>query len=231
MGKNMTTRSQSQDRITSTVHAENLSKEEVEKLINNAVQKAVAVATENMCCEINSLKTEILDLKKQMREMKKKNNQIEQYSRRSNIRICGLEVPAGEPCKKVVANFINENVKGRDGKPVEVSEKDFDAAHPLPPLQVKPKSGQNNPQASKKIPVVIVKFHERATRDTVIKARRSLKGSDYMIQEDLTRANTELLQRLSRASNIKNAWSWEGKVFASVTGLKKPQRFDIDQEV
>ena len=74
---------------------------------------------------------------------------------------------------------------------------------------------------------MIVKFHERATRDTMIKARRYLKGSDYMIQKDLTRANSEL----SRASNIKNAWSWEGKVFASVTSLKKPQRFNIDQEV
>lgn len=208
-----------------------LSKEEASILIETAVAKAVAEATAHLFHDLYRLKVEVLELKTENQFLKKKNNQLEQYSRRSNIRIRGLEVPEGESSKRVVAAFINDHLKGRDGKPVEVTENDFDAAHPLPPLKLKAKPNQEksiNSQLEKKIPVLIVKFHDRDTRDAVIKCRRSLKGTNFTIQEDLTRANADLLNRLSNAPGMKNAWSWGGKIFAIASGERKPQRYDID---
>ena len=231
------TRSQTQVRQSSNLETSTndknpyLSKEEASSLIEAAVSKAVANATAQLFHDLNCLKAEVLELKTENQFLKRKNNQLEQYSRRSNIRIRGLEIPEGGSSKRVVAAFINEHLKGRDGNPVEVTENDFDAAHPLPPLKLKTKPTQGTPTNSlpeRKIPMVIVKFHKRDTRDTVIKCRRSLKGTRFTIQEDLTRPNADLLNRLSNDPAIKNAWSWEGKIFALVKGAKKPQRYDID---
>jgi hypothetical protein len=64
-------------------------------------------------------------------------------------------------------------------------------------------------------------------RDTVIASRRCLKKSGISITEDLTKENAALLRRLHSAPTIKESWSWQGKIFALVENIRKPQRFDI----
>ncbi|ELT87933.1 hypothetical protein CAPTEDRAFT_188627, partial [Capitella teleta] len=59
-------------------------------------------------------------------------NNLEQYSRRSNIRINGLAVKGNGECKEAVCAFIRSNLKNKDGSVLEVNERDIDVAHPLP---------------------------------------------------------------------------------------------------
>jgi FtsZ-binding cell division protein ZapB len=221
--------------------------DEIQALIDaslaSAVDKAVSKATAHLANEITNLKLTVLELQNEVQNLKKKNNQLEQYSRRSNIRIRGLQVPEGSNCKEVVAKFLSEKLKGRNGEPVKVKEEDLDAAHPLPTPKTKPRTavnadesatngqegGETPPQTPS--PVVIVKFHNRDTRDFVIRSRRSLKDQPFAIQDDLTRENAALLQRLKKAPSINKAWSWEGKIYGTVYGIKKPKKFDILEEL
>lgn len=189
--------------------------------------------------EVIGLKTEVLDLKTTVAKLKIHQNHLEQYSRRSHLRIYGLKLSKTESCKETVAAFINAKLSGNSCP--TISPNDLDAAHPLP-IRSKPtpppsdsQPSTNSASSASKLnpptPVVIVRFHQREIRDAVIRSRRALKSTQWKIQEDLTKENANLLNRLSNAPAVKSAWSWEGKIFASLHGVKKPQRFDILDEL
>lgn len=146
-------------------------------------------------------------------------NNLEQYSRRSNIRIHGLAVKGNGECKEAVCAFIRSNLKNKDGSVLEVNERDIDAAHPLPSS---PTSTSTNSKST-----VIVKFHERALRDRIIKNRRQLKGKPWSINEDLTAKNAKLLKELNFSKDFSSAWSWGGKIFAIRKTGDKPHKFNI----
>eukprot|EP00914_Ancora_sagittata_P031490 GHVO01063817.1.p1 GENE.GHVO01063817.1~~GHVO01063817.1.p1 ORF type:complete len:136 (+),score=4.72 GHVO01063817.1:1458-1865(+) len=62
-------------------------------------------------------------------ELKRSINNLEQYSRRSHVRIHGLDVPKGENCKKVVTQFLSSQLTQRNGATIKVNPTDIDAAH------------------------------------------------------------------------------------------------------
>ena len=203
------------------------------------VQRAVDAANKEFYAAYNAklqeLRNEVHMLKETINQLRISHNHTDQYSRRSHIRIRGLEVEKGVNCKGVVSNFLNTHMKRADGKSLSITPADIDAAHPLPSRPRKTESTTPrtaDPSASSPPPdVVIVRFHRRDTRDAVIRARRSLKGTKVSIQEDLTRENAALLRRLSQSPSIRSAWSWEGKIYGAMEGIKKPKRFDILDEL
>jgi len=69
----------------------------------------------------------------------------------------------------------------------------------------------------------LVQFRYRDDRDKVIRARKSLKGTKYAITEDLTSLNLKTMNRLKNDENVRNTWSWNGKLFAILTSGKKIQ--------
>ncbi|ELU12602.1 hypothetical protein CAPTEDRAFT_188594, partial [Capitella teleta] len=101
-------------------------------------------------------------------------NELEQYSRRSHIRIHGLSLTAGTDCKGAVAAFIRQRVKDRQGRSLEVNADDFDAAHPLPLRRANPLV-EHQAAPKERIPAIIVRFFSRDKRDLVLSCRRSLK--------------------------------------------------------
>lgn len=216
--------------------------------MQDMIQKAVKAATVQFELAYNEklryMKAEMLELRDTVHKLQISHNRLEQYSRRSNLRIRGLQIPKGADCREKVVEFINNNIKATDGTGPQITARDIDAAHPLPSRPKKTTAettlkaaADATSEATSKAPaqtasdVVIVRFHERDTRDAIIRARRSLKGSSVTIQEDLTRANAALLFRLSKTPEISSAWSWEGKIFGLVAGIKKPQRYDIYDEL
>lgn len=216
------------------------SPDEVKDMIEKAVRAATLQFEIAYTEKLRYMKAEMLELRDTVHKLQVSHNRLEQYSRRSNLRIRGLQIPKGADCREKVVNFINDNVKTTDGQSLRITANDIDAAHPLP-SRPKKTAAETIPKAADEATartaaqtdpdVVIVRFHERDTRDAIIRARRSLKGSAMTIQEDLTRANAALLYRLSKVQAITSAWSWEGKIYGLVNGIKKPQRYDIHDEL
>jgi hypothetical protein len=60
----------------------------------------------------------------------------------------------------------------------------------------------------------------------VLRARRALKGSSYVIREDLTHTNAKLLESVSNHDKVKTAWSDEGRI---VVLLKNNRKFTVRQ--
>ena len=160
--------------------------------------RGVEETMENMLCKKEA----------QIRELREDNNQLEQYSRRSHLRIHGLTLPEGADCKAAVCNFVRNNLRDPDDQPIDLTPEDIDAAHPLPMKT-----------DATRTPSLIVRFFARDTRDKVIRARRQLKNkkmgkTSLAITEDLTAANASLLRKAVKAPQFCAAWSWQGKIFA-----------------
>lgn len=68
---------------------------------------------------------------------------------------------------------------------------------------------------------IICKCVDKIIRKKVIKARRLLKGSAFVIREDLTLDNAKLLEAVSAKEEIENAWSDDCKILALLLNGKK----------
>ena len=212
---------------------EDLIRKTTQEAINDAVAKAVKATTELFQQKLDGLSKrlskqndEIVTLKNELQALKQNQNHLEQYSRRNNIRIRGLNVTKREDCRKVVAEFLNRNLRSRneDETAIAISPDDIEAAHPLPVRQRKlnqASGGSAHDPSSltrKPSPMVIVRFFAREKRDHIMQMRRSLKGTGFTIMEDLTAANAELLHKLTISPRYQSARSWEGKIYALPTG-------------
>lgn len=213
----------------------------LKEAVNDAIRRSCDLF-ESKISELNDIvvnqQRELDDLKMKVRSTEVKQNHLEQYSRRSHLRIHGLPIPEGGDCKHVVAGFISKHLKDRDGNSVLCSVTDFDAAHPLPlPKAIKDKD-TTTPKTTL-IPSIIVRFHSRDLRDRVMYARRSLKGKrssrdapKFRITEDLTGRNAALLRRLQEQAKEPNgpyeaAWAWEGRIYVKTKGERKAKKMDI----
>lgn len=145
-----------------------------------------------------------------------KNNNLEQYTRRNSIRIYGIEDNISETeadtCKKVLT-FMNDKLR------IKLVRGDIDIAHRV---------GKYLEDGNR---VIIVKLVQRVAKLDIIRSRRALKGSSYVIREDLTNLNAKLLEAVSEHNKVKSAWSDEGRIIALLKNNRKivvKQLSDLD---
>lgn len=143
---------------------------------------------------------ELTQIKYAMKSREIQMNELEQYTRANSIRIYGLEDrnknETAEETSLTVIKFLKNKLE-MDFKVI-----DIDIAHRLGRFR----EDGNRP--------VICRFSSRMNKMKVMKNRSSLKGSGYVIKEDLTLKNAKLLQEVAVISNVKAAWSDQGKVIA-----------------
>lgn len=218
---------------------------QAEDRLTAAFEAKLELAVSDLRVKLDYEKARCNELQLQLKKAHLENNRLEQYSRRSNLRILGLEMEEHADCKQIVANFLSEKLKDRAGNSITVTRDDLDAAHPLP-VRATPalnasttrRHTRSSAAANDAAPAststtgpppkpIIVRFHARELRDKIIRSRRSLKSTGLTIQEDLTAANAKLLTKLSNDSAFKCAWTWEGRVFAIPKGSSRAKRFDI----
>lgn len=145
-------------------------------------------------------------------------NELEQYTRKSSIRIFGLEDEEDEEmkdtCEKVVG-FLSEKVK------MEIENEDIDIAHRLG----KYRTTQSRP--------VIVKFMCRRKKLESIEKRTNLKGSKYVIRDDLTKENQYLVSMCQYDSRIQETKVQNGKILVRLKSDNSVIRvypgFDFEQ--
>lgn len=131
-------------------------------------------------------------------------NDIEQYTRRNNIRIYGIDDRnRDETAQETTYTLLNFF---RDQLSVSLKPSDIDIAHRMGRFQ---KEGNR---------IVICRFVSRSVRNDLMKKRSALKGSTFVIRDDLTRKNAKLLEKTSEVENVKSAWSDQGKIIALIDG-------------
>lgn len=177
--------------------------------------------TSDLRVELNKVKAENSRLKTDNKDMKevltqretklrvneKEINDLEQYTRRNSVRIYGINDQNRTESSRESGEAVIKMLKNKLDMPINLS--DIDVAHRLGQFR---KDG-NRP--------IICKFVSRETKNSVLRNRRNLKGSPFVIREDLTTKNAKLLENTSQHPNVKNAWSDDGKIIALLqSGVK-----------
>ena len=198
-----------------------LTNEELQVIITKSVNSAIASLSQSLKAKLDAQADVIEKLSKRLDESEEQVNRLEQYTRRNNIRVVGLDVAAEESCANAVAHFLSANLRDRNGDAITVRVQDIEIAHPLPSRRPAAASAANS--TSRK-PTIIVRFFSRTVRDVIIRARRSLKDRGVSLWEDLTQKNVARLRELQNDDQYVAAWSWQGRLFARKSETDDPIR-------
>lgn len=169
--------------------------------------------------EIHSLKVENEKSKQQMEELRGENeylhtkigelehrlslaesqtNENAQYSRRNNLRLCGVPETKNENIHKVVSDIIEKNLKYKNLRPG-----DIEAVHRL------------KQQDSSKPRSIIIRLR-RNVRDDLWPLRHNLKGTGFGLIEDLTKSNFQLYHKLRNQDCIEKVWTRDCRIMVQV---------------
>ena len=162
--------------------------------------------------KVKTLEEKVLEQKQSISKLESSVNNMEQYSRRSCIRIFGLEEKRGENTDTLVSEVIRTKL-GVSLDPM----KDIDRSHRTGSV---PEPSASSDQSSVKKPrprPIIVKLNTYRKRREIITNRRKLKGSGIVIAEDLTQKNQKLFAQTRAAQKIKSAWTSDGRIIALIS--------------
>ena len=178
----------------------------MESIVNSIVtgvvsglQAKVVSLEEDMKC----LKDANQSLVKRVSHLESVCDEAEQYSRRLNLRISGLNETADENTEaKVleVCKSLNADFKPRD----------IDRSHRVG----RPPNNTHRPLTRP----VIVRFTSYKARQAIFKGRSKLKTSQFrgvFLNEDLTKTRDNLLyqaRRLLKNRQLNGAWSYDGSI-------------------
>ena len=163
---------------------------------NNLLKASIAsVLSEMVKSAVQPLESEIARLESKIEQLESKANNNEQYSRRSNVRIYGLEnvtpavvgVEGNEDCVNTALTFFNEHLG------LDLSRSNIDRSHRV---------GKANDAGYR---ALIVKFASYEAKQAVMRVRKNLKGSKVYINEDLTWSNQQLYKKARDVCKNK-AW-------------------------
>lgn len=129
------------------------------------------------------------------RELFQAQDELEQYQRRTNLRLFGIQEQARENTDDLVLDVVHNKLKL-----THVTVDDIDRSHRV---GVK-KDGKPRP--------IIVKFVSYRKRNEVFKVKRLLVKSGITIREDLTSERLSLLNAAIQKYGINNVWTMDGKI-------------------
>ena len=140
---------------------------------------------------------EISELQSKLDALTLKVDGLEQYGRRTSIRLINMKIPTGQDCEKCVLDLFNTKL----GVPITADE--IDRCHPL---------GSQ----------VIVKFRYYKSKAAVFKAKSNLKNNPDKIfmTEDLTKNNHSIVQmllQLRKSKQINGFWTQDAKIYLKVS--------------
>ena len=138
-------------------------------------------------------------------------NELEQYSRRNNIRIWGIpeKVEKGETYESMetTVSLVVKTLNEKMG--LNLENRDIDIAHRI----------------GKKIPnqpdrCIISKLISRVNKMKNLRDRKKkLQGTNIKIQEDLTKLNLAVLKATWKNDDVERSWTAEGTIYVKWADL------------
>lgn len=207
--------------MKSMVHSlENKITAQLEKRLDEKVSEKLGEMSARMdllTFENVKLREEVDDIKKTLgdsdiiaRAAAQRANMNEQYSRKNNVKIMGVEEEGDETEERLIKK-LNHILEAKTR--IKLDEGKIIAIHRIPG-----KSGMPKP--------ILVKLMNNNEKTKIMRKRREMKQAGYRLVDDVTKQNTMLINRLSLHKDIDSAWYFNGNVFAKSTAGKR-FRFDI----
>ena len=174
----------------------------------------VEVTMDKIVQENIQLKQTNVELNDKLSKQEQDINDLQQYSRRRNLRVFNMKKEANEISsidteKKVCDAFTS--ILGVDTNPDMV-----EACHRVPWSGNPPKfkDGKTRPED------IIIQFKSRKDRDRVFASKSKCKDQGFSIGEDLTAVNAKLCQAVHKHSAFMSSWSTGGKIRGKLKNSK-----------
>lgn len=165
------------------------------------------IVTDSKSREIVNVQNLLEIQQEQIKSLQRKLDQQEQYSRRNCLLFFGFEERSEEDTDDIILQVANEVLQ------VDLSKDDLERTH---------RNGSRQKHQEKNLPrPIIAKFTSYRKRQEVISKRRKLAGKRKSIQEDLTKANQDLLAHVRTSEKVKAAWTRDGRILMTDKNNKK----------
>ena len=203
--------------VTSRISVIESEVDEVKNEVSDYGARVLAVENMNKLTqdENRKLKELVEERETQLRVQRTELNNLEQYTRRNNLRIYGMDDRNPRESISQTAQIVVNLV--RDKLDIDITADDIDMVHRLGRFTVE----GNRP--------ILCRFISRQDVLKIKQARRKCKGSGIVIREDLTAKNVKLLETVNALNGVKQAWTEQGKIMALLQdGTKKNINHETD---
>ena len=201
--------------------------------IDKLVEEKVKVKTAELSKSVESLQSDNQKLKDSISKLETKlttkMDDLEQYSRRSCVRIAGIPENTNENTDEHVLDLAAR-------LNIDISPRDIDRSHRVgpPPTEATPIADGAQPARPREI---IVKLKSYQARLRLLQARKTLRDNKekVYINEDLTKTRKSLAfecRHLRRERKILRTWVYDGNIFVTERGgtkLKVTQDSELDE--
>lgn len=184
--------------------------------INELVEERVALAVQPLKLEIATVKTSLVQVQSELKQATVRNDDLKQYSRRSCLRISGVQENENEDVSKIVLDIARQ--VGAD-----ISLQDIDRTHRVGKTRDQNTDiDENDMIPEQRVPhrgrEIIIKFNNYSARLNLLKGRATLREqkANIYINEDLTKKRKDLAyecRRLKKAKCILKTWVYNGSIF------------------
>ena len=201
--------------------------------IDKLVEEKVKIKTAELSKSVESLQSDNQKLKDSISKLEAKlttkMDDLEQYSRRSCVRIAGIPESTNENTDETVLE-LTERLN------IDISPRDIDRSHRVGPQPTEVTSIADGAQPTRPREI-IVKLKSYQARLRLLQARKTLRDNKekVYINEDLTKTRKSLAfecRKLRRERKILRTWVYDGNIFVTERGgtkLKVTQDSELDE--
>ena len=182
----------------------------IQPVIVEAITTAVATATKAILDEVIAKQTGFEATSDQSGRLKKnvqvghfEVERLEQYTRKENVKIYGLEEKEDENTTDVVLDLAKK--MGAD-----VTRADLSVCHRLGSSSSRGQGQRRKPRT------IIARFSRREAKSTLMKAKKNLRKKEELhhvyVNDDLTRMRGKVVQEMRKDPSILKVWTIDGKI-------------------
>ena len=174
---------------------------------------SVVFDNSNMQDRLEKVEKKLKKEKERTKKALEQSNYNEQFSRKNNVKIMGVEIIEDEDeanLTEEVLKIIKERTK------VEIKLSEIVAIHRIP--------SKRNPNP------VLMKLKNNNVKTKLMKHRKTMKEHGHKLVDDVTKKNTELISRLLAHEKIDSAWFFNGFIYGK-TSEGKRYRFDLYTDI
>lgn len=159
--------------------------------------------------ELKDCQEQILDERSIVQAAMQKSNYNEQFSRKNNVKVMGIQV-LGEESEQELTERVITLIWAKTQ--VNIDPAEIVAIHRIP--------SKYDP------PPVLMKLKNNSVKTRLMKQRKIMKETGYKLVDDVTKLNTGLISRLMLHTNIDSAWFFNGAIYGKTTKGKR-HKFDL----
>lgn len=181
----------------------NLFKECIKDLIQSkefigCVSESVAKSVdEKLGIALEKFSDRLESIEKQNTMLLNKIDSLEQYTRRNNVRVLGLQEKENENITDTVINFCKDKLN------LNITPEYIDYVH----RTGAPQAARNSNRG------ILVKFTSHYCKNLLLKNRHKLKGTKLLIMEDLTLCRRELYRKAKDRFGVRNVYTLDGTIY------------------